>query len=49
MGGVGVASADEGEGDGEAGLRVAHASPDTPVVDILVEGDRKVEGLEFRE
>jgi hypothetical protein len=47
MGGVGVASADEG--DGEAGLWVAHASPDTPVVDILVEGDRKVEGLEFRE
>jgi len=48
MGGVGVASADDDEGDGEAGLRVAHASPDAPDVDVLVEGEAVIEDLSFR-
>jgi hypothetical protein len=47
MGGVASADDDEG-GEEEAGLRVAHASPDAPAVDVLVDGDPVVEGLEFR-
>jgi len=45
VGGVGAAAAE----DGEAGLRVAHASPDAPAVDVLVDGAAVVEGLAFRE
>ncbi|MFW6382964.1 MAG: DUF4397 domain-containing protein [Haloferacaceae archaeon] len=41
---VGASSAEEDE----AGLRVAHASPDAPAVDVLVDGTAEVEGLEFR-
>ncbi len=48
IGGVGAAAGDDGD-DGEAGLRVAHASPDAPAVDVLVDGDVAVEGLAFRE
>jgi len=43
--GVGTAFADDHEG--EAGLRVAHASPDAPAVDVLVDGEVAVAGLEF--
>jgi hypothetical protein len=43
--GIGTAA---GEDDGEAGLRVAHASPDASAVDVLVNGDVVVSGLEFR-
>lgn len=39
---------DEDEGDEEAGLRVAHASPNAPEVDVLLDGDAAVEGLAFR-
>jgi len=42
---VGASSAE----DGEAGLRVAHASPDAPAVDVLVDGAAAVEGLEFEQ
>jgi len=45
--GAGITTARD-EGDGEAGLRVAHASPDAPDVDVLVDGDAVVEGLSFR-
>lgn len=38
-------AADEGE---TAGLRVAHASPDAPAVDVFVDGERAIEGLSFR-
>lgn len=41
---VGASSAEEDE----AGLRVAHASPDAPAVDVLVDGAAVIEGLEFR-
>ena len=44
--GVGTAA---GADDGEAGLRVAHASPDAPAVDVLVDGGVAVSGLEFGE
>jgi len=39
---------DESEGDEGAGLRVAHASPNAPEVDVLLDGDAAVEGLAFR-
>ncbi|MDY6765647.1 MAG: DUF4397 domain-containing protein [Halobacteria archaeon] len=45
--GTGVAGARPGKE--EAGLRVAHASPDAPAVDILVDGSAVITGLEFRE
>ncbi len=35
------------EGGDEAGLRVAHASPDAPAVDVLVDGAVAVPGLAF--
>jgi hypothetical protein len=41
---VGAGSAESDE----AGLRVAHASPDAPAVDVYVDGSAVVEGLEFR-
>lgn len=49
-------SEDEASGQEDAGehaedqarLRVAHGSPDAPAVDVLVDGDAVVEGLEFR-
>jgi len=44
---VGAGTAFAREGDGEAGLRVAHASPDAPAVDVLVNGSVAVAGLEF--
>jgi len=44
---VGAGTAFAGEGEGEAGLRVAHASPDAPAVDVLVNGSVAVAGLEF--
>jgi hypothetical protein len=44
--GSGIAAAEPGE---EAGLRVAHASPDAPPVDVLVDGSAVIEGLEFRD
>jgi hypothetical protein len=44
---VGGASGAAAAGDGEAGLRVAHASPDAPAVDVAVGGSRVIEGLEF--
>lgn len=42
-----VAADDEGE-DGTAGLRVAHAAPDAPAVDVYVDGTRAVADLAFR-
>lgn len=33
--------------DGDAQVRIVHASPDAPAVDIWVDGDVAVEGLEF--
>lgn len=48
-GGVGVAAADDDSGDGEAKLRAAHAVPDAPAVDVLVNGSVAVPGLEFGE
>jgi hypothetical protein len=33
--------------DGDADVRVVHASPDTPPVDVFVDGARAIEGLEF--
>jgi hypothetical protein len=44
VGGAGVSSA---AGD-EAGIRVAHGSPDAPAVDVSVDGSAVIEGLEFR-
>lgn len=46
LGGATTVSADDHE-DG-AGLRVAHASPDAPAVDVYVNGSVAVGGLEFR-
>jgi hypothetical protein len=40
---------DEDRGDDEAGVRVAHASPDAPDVDVYVDGSRVVENLAFRD
>lgn len=48
---VGAATARDGESDEEettAGLRVAHASPDAPDVDVYVDGSTAVTGLSFR-
>jgi len=42
VGGVGAVTA-----EGKAGLRVAHASPNAPAVDVLVDGDVAVGGLAF--
>ena len=36
-------------GGGEAKLRVAHASPDAPAVDVYVNGGKAIENLAFRE
>ncbi|MEZ4568976.1 MAG: DUF4397 domain-containing protein [Thermomicrobiales bacterium] len=41
---IGGAAAQE---DSSARVRVIHASPDAPAVDVLVNGERAVEGLEF--
>jgi len=53
VGGTGVVAADEDDededGDGDAKLRAAHAVPDAPAVDVLVDGSVVVEGLEFGE
>lgn len=38
---------EEGE-DGLARVRVAHLSPDAPAVDVYVEGDAVLEGVEFK-
>lgn len=45
VGGAGVVAAD----DGEAALRVAHASPDAPAVDVLVNGSVVISDLAFRD
>lgn len=45
VGGTGAAAAE----GGEAKLRVAHASPDAPAVDVLVDGAVAVSDLAFRE
>ncbi len=45
--GSAVVGADE-EGEGEAALRVAHASPDAPAVDVYLDGSPVIEGLGFR-
>lgn len=48
--GVGTVAADDGDdGDGDAKLRAAHAVPDAPAVDVLVDGNVAVPGLEFRD
>lgn len=51
---VGQEGEAEGRYDGDADddrtrLRVAHASPDAPAVDVLVDGDAVLEDLEFRD
>ncbi|MFB6169497.1 MAG: DUF4397 domain-containing protein [Haloferacaceae archaeon] len=48
--GVGAVSAQSGTDDGEprAAVRLAHASPDAPAVDVSVDGEEVVSGLEFR-
>jgi hypothetical protein len=49
-GGAGVTAADdEGRGGDEAAIRVAHASPDAPDVDVLVDGSVVVSDLSFRD
>jgi hypothetical protein len=45
---VGTAFADDESEDSEAGLRVAHASPDAPNVDVYVDGSKAVDDLPFR-
>ncbi|WP_128478408.1 DUF4397 domain-containing protein [Halorussus pelagicus] len=42
-----VAASNSGAQDGEAQVRVAHMSPDAPAVDVLVDGEPVVEGVEF--
>ena len=53
LGGTGsVLARGHGDGDGRgnrAALRVAHASPDAPAVDVLVDGETAIAGLAFRE
>ncbi|MFB6296602.1 MAG: DUF4397 domain-containing protein [Halobacteriales archaeon] len=41
-------SGDEEENEDTAGLRVAHASPDAPAVDVYVDGAKAVSDLSFR-
>ncbi|WP_122088117.1 DUF4397 domain-containing protein [Halalkalicoccus subterraneus] len=36
-------------GAGNARIRAIHASPDAPAVDVSIEGERAIEGLEFGE
>jgi hypothetical protein len=45
---VGSAIADDDEDEATAGLRVAHASPDVPAVDVYVDGSKAVGDLAFR-
>lgn len=45
---VGSAIADDDEDGATAGLRVAHASPDAPAVDVYVDGSKAVGDLAFR-
>ncbi|WP_227228355.1 DUF4397 domain-containing protein [Salinirubrum litoreum] len=40
---------DEEDGGDEAAVRVAHASPDAPAVDVYVDGSRVIESLGFRD
>ncbi|MFB6117789.1 DUF4397 domain-containing protein [Halosegnis sp.] len=48
--GIGTVTADDGdEAGGDAKLRVAHAVPDAPTVDVLVDGSVVVSGAEFRD
>jgi hypothetical protein len=51
IGGTGVVAGrgPGGRGGDEAKLRVAHASPDAPAVDVYVNGAKAIAGLEFRE
>ncbi|MFB6281960.1 MAG: DUF4397 domain-containing protein [Haloferacaceae archaeon] len=44
---VTAATADGDDGGETAGLRVAHASPDAPAVDVYVDGSKAVAGLAF--
>lgn len=49
VGSAGTTAADEHGDDGDAALRVAHASPDAPSVDVLVDGNVVVDSLSFRD
>ncbi|HKL29468.1 MAG TPA: DUF4397 domain-containing protein [Natrialbaceae archaeon] len=51
IGGTGVVAGrgPGGRGGDEAKLRVAHASPDAPAVDVFVNDATVIDGLEFRE
>jgi len=44
--GVGIATSGASD-SGSAQVRVAHLSPDAPAVDVLVDGDAVLEGVEF--
>src|SRR6056297_3975493 len=44
--GVGIATTGASDA-GAAQVRVAHLSPDAPAVDVLVDGDAVLEGVEF--
>lgn len=46
--GVGLFASVAAQEDSSARVRVIHASPDAPAVDVLVNGERAVEGLEFQ-
>jgi hypothetical protein len=48
LGGTATVSADDDEGDGEAGLRVAHASPNAPNVDVFVDDTEVLSDVPFR-
>jgi hypothetical protein len=45
--GLGLASIQPASADNHGQVRIMHASPDTPAVDIFVDGERAVEGLAF--
>jgi hypothetical protein len=45
--GIATVGATSGQDDGTAQVRVAHLSPDAPAVDVLVDGDAALEGVEF--
>ncbi len=45
---VGLVVSAGAQEDSTAMVRVIHASPDAPAVDVLVDGERAVEGLEFQ-